>query len=153
MKSNKSNLLYFFLFLLLSSFFSACSDSKSVDDIVPNWHINATIHLDYHSELNSVGNALYFDEIGGSTVGYKNHGIFIIKLNSGYAAYDATCTHDVDADDPLELEGIFAECPICESKFNLMDGGYPFEGSIAKYPLKKYKTSFSSANNTLRVYN
>lgn len=149
----KSNLLYFFLFLLLSTTFCSCSSDNDNKEIVPSWHINSTLYLDFHSELGSVGNALYFSSIGGETVGYNDHGIIVVKLNNGFAAYDATCTHDIDVEEHVEPDGVFAECPVCESKFNLLDGGYPFEGSVAIHPLKKYRTSYSSSNRTLRIYN
>ncbi len=153
MSINKSNLLYFFLFLLLNTIFCSCSSDNKNKDIVPNWHINSTLYLDYHSELGSVNNALYFSDIGGEPVGYMNHGIIVVKLNTGFAVYDATCTHDVEAEENVELDGVFAECPVCESKFNILDGGYPFEGSVARYPLKKYNARYSSSSNTLRIFN
>ncbi|RUT79268.1 Rieske (2Fe-2S) protein [Ancylomarina longa] len=152
----QSNLLYFFLLLGFSSVFCSCSSNSNNDEIVPSWHINSTVYLDFFSELNSVGNALYFDAIGGESVGYRNHGIIVVKLNSGYAAYDATCTHDVDVDEHVELDedysGIYT-CPICGSQFNILGGAYPLDGSVAKYPLKVYKTSYSSSSRTLRIYN
>ncbi|MPQ45606.1 hypothetical protein GCQ56_01180 [Marinifilum sp. N1E240] len=153
MNVNKSNLLYFFLLLTLSSLFCSCSSNSEEDEIIPNTYINATIYLDYYSELGSVGNAIYFETINGSSVGYLGHGVIVVKVNNGFSAFDATCSHDIEDEAHVELDGTFAECPICNSKFNLLDGGYPFEGSVARYPLKEFSTSYSSSSNTLRIYN
>lgn len=153
MNVNKSNLLYFFLLLPLCLLFCSCSSDSELDEIIPNTYLNSTLYLDYHSELGSVGNALYFETISGTSVGYLGHGIIVVKVNDGFSAFDATCSHDIDSDEHVEIEGAFAECPVCNSKFNLLDGGYPFEGSTASYPLKEYSTSYSSSSNTLRIYN
>lgn len=153
MNSNKSNLLYFFLFFLLNITFCSCSKDTNVDEIIPYTFVNGTIYLDFHSELNSVGNALYFDEIGTS-VGYNGHGFIVIRTStSEFAVFDASCTYDSDSNEHIKIEGSYAECPVCESKFSLLTGGWPFNDSVAKDKLKEYKNSYSSSNNTLNVRN
>jgi len=159
MSSNKSNLLYFFLFLLLSTIFCSCSkDSVDINEIVPDVYLNVTLNLDYHSDLSNT-TALYFDDVYGEIVGYKGHGIIVYRSNDEYFAYDATCTLDIEADEHVVLNdpddenewGGVAKCPICNSEFMLINGAYPLEGSVAKYPLKQYKTSLTG--NSLRIYN
>lgn len=153
MSNNKSNLLHFFLFLLISIPFYSCSETTDENDIVPYTYVSGTIYLDFYSELNSIGNALYFDEIGTS-VGYNGHGFIVVRTGTyEFTVFDATCTNYVDYDEHVEINGSYAECPVCESKFSLLTGGWPFNNSDAKYKLKEYKNSYSSSNNTLHVYN
>jgi nitrite reductase/ring-hydroxylating ferredoxin subunit len=115
-------------------------------------YVNGTIHLEFYDALNAVGNALYFDEIDTS-IGYRGHGFIVVRTSTTeFAVYGATCSHDREADEHLEIEGSFAECPICQSKFNIFTG-WPFNGSTATIRLAEYKTSYSKANNTLKVRN
>ena len=152
MSNNKSNLLYFFLFLLINITFCSCSKDTNIDEIIPYTHVNGTIRLNYYSGLNSVGNALYFDEIGTS-IGYNGHGYIVIRTStSTFSVFDASCTNDKDSDEHLEIEGVLGICPVCKSKFNLMGDGIRIEGP-ARYTLKKYRNTYSASNNTLKVRN
>lgn len=159
MLNDKSNLQYFFVFLLFaSSIYSCSSNSVDVNEIVPYRKINVQLNLDYHSELSN-NTALYFSDVYGQNVGYKNHGIIVFRANDKYYAYDATCTHDVEADEHVELndpdddeawEGV-AVCPLCNSSFLIQNEAFPTDKSVAKYPLKSYKTT--KTGNLLRIYN
>jgi len=156
MKSRLSNLHYFFIFLLPLIGFSSCSKDTNIDDIVPHVKIDFE-YLDNENKLGAVGNSIYLDEndIVTHAAGYKNHGIIIVRLSDGYAAFDATCTNDVEAEEHIELDGVFAVCPNCDSNFNILQGGQPFNGSEARYSLKKYSTSDNGSNNhvKIRVFN
>tara|TARA_R110001583_G_scaffold74156_6_gene205605 strand:+ start:9736 stop:10206 length:471 start_codon:yes stop_codon:yes gene_type:complete len=156
MKSRQSNLHYFFLFLFTLIGFSSCSKDTNLDKIVPYTRVEFE-YLDNENKLGAVGSSIYLDEddIITSSAGYKNHGIIIVRLNEGFAAFDATCTYDVEAAEHVELDGSFAECPICESKFNIQQDGQPFNNSVARFNLKQYKTSSQSEGNhaTIRVRN
>jgi nitrite reductase/ring-hydroxylating ferredoxin subunit len=156
---NKSNLLYFFLLLPLYGAICSCSsDSVDINDIVPYRKIDVNLNLDYHNELTN-NTAIYFDDVYGQQVGYKNHGIIVFRANDQYYAYDATCTNDVESIEHVELndpddqdawEGV-AVCPVCKSEFLIQNGAFPINESVAKYPLKSYRTSKSG--NMLRIYN
>lgn len=159
MSHNKLNLQYFFLFLLVNITFCSCSkDSVNIDDIVPYRKIDVELNLTYHNELTN-NTAIYFDDVYGVIVGYNNHGIFVFRSNDEYFAYDATCTHDVESDEHVILNdpddddewNAGAKCPVCNSEFLIPNGAYPIDGSVAKYPLKEYKTSLRG--NSLRIYN
>ncbi|MBN2596743.1 MAG: hypothetical protein JXR82_08185 [Marinifilaceae bacterium] len=153
MNYNKSNLPLFFLFCLINITFCSCSTDTNVDEIIPNVPVSGTIHLNFYSELNSVGNALYFDEIDAS-VGYNGHGFIVIRTStSEFAVFDASCTNDRDSDEHVEIKGTYAECPVCGSKFSLLTGGWPFNDSVAKYKLKEYGNTYYSGNNSLKVRN
>lgn len=159
MSVNKSNLLYFFiLFSLCISICSCSSNSVDVNEIVPYRQINAHIDLTYYNQLTN-NSAMYFDFIEGRSLGYKDHGIIVFRTNGQYYAYDATCTHDVETEEHVELNdpndddawNNGATCPVCGSEFILSTGAAPTSESIAIHPLKSYRTSVSG--NILRVYN
>nr|WP_320118119.1 hypothetical protein [uncultured Marinifilum sp.] len=160
MNINKSNLLYFFLLLPLCLIFCSCSsDSVDINDIVPYRKIDVYLDLTYYNELTN-NTALYFDYIDGNWVGYKNHGIFVYKSNGQYYCCDASCTHDVEADEHLELNDPDDDdawnngvtCPICGSEFILStESPSPIPGSTAIYSLKSYNISLSG--NKLHIYN
>ncbi|WP_461630503.1 Rieske (2Fe-2S) protein [Labilibaculum euxinus] len=153
MSHNKSNLPLFFLFCLINITFCSCSKDTNVDEIIPYTYVKGTIYLDFYSELNSVGNALYFDEIDAS-VGYNGHGFIVVRTStSEFTVFDATCTNDKDSEEHLKIEGSYAECPVCGSKFSLLTGGWPFNDSEAKYKLKEYRNTYYSGNNTLKIRN
>lgn len=153
MSINKSNLLYFFLFFLLNTFFCSCSKTISEDDIVPHTFVKGTIYLEYYNELNAIGNALYFDEIGTST-GYLGHGFIVVRTSpTEFAVFDATCTHDIEAEEHVEIDGTLAVCPICESQFSLLTGAWPLNNSVAEYKLKGYRSTYYPSKNELRVRN
>ncbi len=119
---------------------------------VPEVRVNATIYLNYHSELNAVGNSKYFEMINGSQVGYKGHGIIITRTAPNkFVAFDATCPNHIDSESHVEIKGSFAVCPMGDAKFNILIDGSPINAK-SKYALRTLHTFFKS-NNTLRVYN
>jgi nitrite reductase/ring-hydroxylating ferredoxin subunit len=153
MNSNKSNLLKFFIFFLLSITFCSCYITTDEDCDIPYTYVSGTIYLNYYSELNSVGNAVYFDEIGTST-GYNDHGFIVVRTStSEFAVFDASCTYDYSLDDCLEIVGTYVQCPNCDSKFSILTGGWPFDDSDASCCLQEYSCTYSSSKNTLTVYN
>jgi len=152
-----SNLTQIFSFFFIIISFVSCSDTDSVrkDDIVPYTLVNEQINLSYFykiSDVNLVGNSQYFQDFGGKYIGYRGHGIIVAIADDGYKAYDATCTYDVDVEEHLELDGLFAVCTLCDSKFNILTG-WPFEGSVARYQLKKYRTYHNRAEKLLTIKN
>ncbi|MDQ1769933.1 hypothetical protein GQR60_09070 [Labilibaculum sp. A4] len=153
MSHNKSNLPLFFLFCLINITFCSCSKDTNVDEIIPYVYVNGKIYLEFYDGLNSVGNALYFDEIGTST-GYNGHGFIVVRTSTyEFDVFDASCTNDRDSEEHVELDGVFVKCPVCKSKFNILGDGYPFNGSVAIHKLKEYRNSYSSSTNTLNVRN
>lgn len=152
---SKQNTITIISILLLATSIISCSDDSisNTRHPVPERRINQSINLDYHSELNAVGNSKYFARINGSNVGYLDHGIIVTRTEpKKFIAFDATCPHDIMADTHVEIKGSFAVCPKCKSKFNLFTR-YPFKGSVAKYPLRELYTTYRSSENQLRIYN
>ena len=131
----------FLLFLLLPS---SCDENQQV---VPNVYVDFTIMLsdpDYNTLL-IPGNSL--NVTGGV------NGIIIYRISQDeFAAYDRTCTHNVDENCKVTVDEslVFAvDTACCGSKFLLLDGS-AYEGT-AIYPLKAYRTYFDGTY--LRVYN
>ncbi len=135
--------------LLLLITLIACEDDYRPNP-VPNTRVNKIIYLDYHSELNAVGNSKYFGNIG-----YRGHGIIVTRTApQKFIAFRATCPNpdDVDEDTHVELDGSFAVCPMCNAKFNILIDGSPMNEK-SRYPLRSLKTSYKKSGNELRVYN
>ncbi len=147
----KNNTISILGLLLLIIAFSSCEDDYKPNP-VPDIRVNAVIYLNYHSELNAVGNSKYFEMINGSAVGYKGHGIIVTRKSpQKFIAFDATCPNDVEADSHVEIEGSFAVCPVCDAKFNILIDGSPLNAK-SKYPLRTLRTSLKS-NKELHIYN
>ncbi len=125
----------------------ACEDDYRPNP-VPNTRVNKVIYLDYHSELNAVGNSKYFKDAG-----YHRNGIIVTRKSTNtFIAFDATCPNDVEEDNHVIIEGSFAVCPICDAKFNILIDGSPMNEK-SRYPLRNLKTSYKESRNELHVYN
>ncbi|MCT4616393.1 MAG: hypothetical protein N4A49_16180 [Marinifilaceae bacterium] len=133
--------------------FLACSSDTNNAHPVPFRHINITLELDFYSELNVQGNYIYINEYAGSGLGYANHGIIVVNVGGGFKCFDASCPLDFNEEQALETEEGFAHCSICDSKFNILDSGYPFNDSAARHKLKEYKTAYNKTTNRLRIFN
>lgn len=156
MKSRQSNLHYFFLFLLTLIGFSSCSKGTDINEVWPDVRVNFEIYLDYYN-LNGANSMVYLDEddISTSAAGINNHGIYIINTGDGFLALDATCHHDQDIEEHVEISednDALGVCPECKSEFVFLNEGAVHKGP-AEYSLKKYKTFHDTNNRTLRVWN
>ena len=156
----KPKITFFIVFLFLVSFLTSCS--KDNNDVIPD------AYIDFYISLND---PLFFDlsvplgfeyvdastnNLGSKAAGYDNNGIIIFRSQEyEFYAFDRTCPHDyalngisvkVNVEDML-----YAVCPECKSKYALPNFGTPVSGSVSRYPLKNYKTSFDGVN--IRVWN
>ncbi|MDP1622899.1 MAG: hypothetical protein Q8M08_11245 [Bacteroidales bacterium] len=79
------------------------------------------------------------------TGGYNGIVIFRKAVNE-FAAFERACPYDpriTGAQVRVEQSGITCACPVCGSKFILLDGT-PFEGP-SHYPLKQYTTIYDGS--------
>ncbi len=61
-----------------------------------------------------------------------------------YYAFDLACPKCLSQKEHLEVDGMFAVCPICEEEYDFFSGiGYPTQG-IGKENLRQYKTFYSN---------
>jgi nitrite reductase/ring-hydroxylating ferredoxin subunit len=76
-------------------------------------------------------------------------------MDGHYHAADLCCPNCVNKTKPVEVDGLYAVCPICGEAFDLSYGyAFPTKG-ITKYPLRQYQAIYnnSSAGYTLRITN
>ncbi len=156
----KPKITVFIIFLLFASFLISCSKNKN--DVIPDVYIDFYISLNDPQFFNLTAplNYVYVNastnNMGSKAAGYDNNGIIIFRSQEyEFLAFDRTCPYDysvnglsvqVNAEDM-----IYAVCPECKSKYALPNFGTPLSGSVSRYPLKNYKTSFDGVN--VRVWN
>jgi nitrite reductase/ring-hydroxylating ferredoxin subunit len=78
-----------------------------------------------------------------------------IGMDGNYHAADMCCPNCVNKTKPVEVDGLYAVCPICGEAFDLSYGyAFPTKG-ITKYPLRKYQAILNSTytGHTLRITN
>ncbi|MBO7495605.1 MAG: hypothetical protein J6T98_03550 [Salinivirgaceae bacterium] len=86
--------------------------------------------------------------------GYGGNGIIVYRSSEAiFNAFDCTCTYeqsDTCAVIPDEGNIAGAVCPVCGSKFELVNCGMPTSGK-AKHSLKSYRVSYNEP--ILRIFN
>jgi hypothetical protein len=78
-----------------------------------------------------------------------------IGMDGHYHAADMCCPNCVNKTKPVEVDGLYAVCPICGEAFDLSYGyAFPTKG-ITKYPLRQYQAIYNNSNAgyTLRITN
>jgi len=123
-----------FLFLL-AGFMPSCKTNRG--QIIP--YVKVDVDLDLYAELGNMG-------IGTTLIlpNEGNRGIVLYREDDlFFHAYDLTCTeypeHDVAVAEDEDFIGVF-KCPVCGSRYVLINGAYPDSGP-AQYPLVEYRTS------------
>lgn len=138
-------------FCILATAAACVSCFNEDDDVVPWTEVKVRINtLD----------AKYIDlqSVSGRTIvkneGYGGNGIIVYRsTESIFNAYDCTCTYEVSDTCAVVLdEGNIAGavCPICGSKFELVNCGMPTSGK-ARHSLKSYRVSYNEP--FLRIFN
>jgi hypothetical protein len=90
---------------------------------------------------------------GDATIGYDNNGIIIYNNGDMFYAFDRTCPNDLPSSVPISCDGSLATCPVCKSVYVLPSEGLPSTGSLAKYYLKSYYTSYNKNTGVLHISN
>ena len=146
MKRMKSWVWVALLFTLLLPVGSSCKKEHEQPQI-PYVYVNFSINPNSteHQGLNVVN--------GWETVTGGYRGIVLFrKSQDEFMAYERTCPNDPGEDGArisVEASGITAQCPVCGSKYILLDGS-TYEGP-SHYPLKQYQTNYDGS--LLYVYN
>ena len=123
------------LLFLLAGILPSCETNKG--QIIP--YVKVDKNLDLYAELGNMGI--------GTTLILPNEGHQGIVLYREddllFHAYDRTCTeypeHDAAVLEDENFVGVF-KCPVCGSRYVLINGAYPDSGP-ANYPLVEYHTS------------
>ena len=70
-------------------------------------------------------------------IGYAGLLIYI-GMDMNYHAFDLACPHCLSTKQPLEVDGMYAICPLCNEHYDVSYGyGTPTYG-ISREPLRKY---------------
>lgn len=121
-------IIFFSLVILFSHVFISCDSDTNLNQVLPYVPpTNITINLDYPNffDLQTTGEAVLIKEYLGVKVGYKGHGIIVIKVFDGeYKAWDASSTYDFNT--TLTVKGSLGTCPKSDIEYNLLNG-IPFE--------------------------
>ncbi len=148
----------FFIFLAISAV--SCENDKN--DVVPDVYIDFVMNL---QDIEFVNLSAMFGYVyvnantnnwGLKAAGFNNNGLIVFAgIEGEFYAYDRTCPHDYFVNNNSVkvnvVDIIYAECPLCKTRYALTAGGTPLPGTTGRYPLKNYKTSLSG--NYLQVWN
>ncbi len=151
--------IVFFLIIGIASFLFSCEENSDVGCRLPYVRVNFSVDVLNTPELQTPLNPKYIGSSTGKKVGYKGHGIYVIRIsNTEFRAFDASCTYR-DTNIPhseikphLELadkQKVVVICPECKSKYSLIDGSV--QSGNSRCPLTEYRTRFSG--NTLWISN
>jgi Rieske Fe-S protein len=136
-------LLSSILFILLL-FNSSCKSDNPYN--IPYVPVNFYVYPNNIDSDLGVSKFKYFPQYG-----YR--GIVVYRMGMDqFLAYDRACTFDSEnttAIIKVDPSGLFAACPVCGSRYELIDG-YPIKGP-AKNPLLQYQTTYNG--NDLLISN
>jgi len=141
--SNKTLITLVFLCFLLPG----CSKKSDTVNDIPYVAVSFSINPNSteYIRLNTVDGSEYL------TGGYKGILVFRKSVNE-FVAFERACPYDwqnTNARILIDTSGITAYCPVCKSKYILLDGT-PYKG-VSRYPLKQYQTYYDG--NTLTISN
>jgi len=149
MSGLRSKLRIFLLICIIPVIHYSCH--KEENDVIPDVLVDFYIDLNDPEffVLNAIGNHVMVNSntnnLGYRASGFDNNGIIIYRAQADeFIALDRTCPHDYQLDGAsiaVDVEGIYAECPLCASTYALPSFGTPSSGP-SRYPLKMYRTRF-----------
>lgn len=145
-----------FAIILLVAVLGAC-ETPSIVNPVPNYPVSLELNIlgEFpHFTMSNIGAHMEFvtPRYPNERVGYSGVLVFV-NFNEQYSAFDLCCPHCVERYVPIEVEGMFATCPVCGEEYDLSYGyGVPTKG-IAQNYLKAYKWNYNRVTGKLVVYN
>lgn len=132
--------------LLLAGIALSCS--KTYESSIPYRQVNLQLDLTFEDkDLKSLQAYKIFTQgrHAGELTGFGGVLVYHGTDNNGvdaYYAYDAACPYEADKYTLVSVDenGIYAFCPKCHSRYNLLDGGAgnPISGP-SQYGLKVYQ--------------
>ena len=134
----------------------AC-ESNSIVNPVPNYPVSLELNIlgEFPNfTMSNVGAHLEFTapRYPNERVGYAGVLAFV-NFNEQYSAFDLCCPHCVERFRPIEVNGMYAVCPVCGEEYDLSYGyGVPTKGIAVNY-LKTYKCNYNSVTGKLVIYN
>ncbi|MBN1415091.1 MAG: hypothetical protein JW973_08335 [Bacteroidales bacterium] len=128
---------------------------EETDDVVPDVPVNVTLPL-IHYNLSPASSLIVTSQMVSTvSLGYDNNGIIVYRDISEFYAYDRTCPYHIEKSIAVEISDnpLYAECPVCHSKYQLWFNGFPTDSGPARNPLKSYHVTYYPNSNTLHIYN
>ena len=150
------------LFLLA---FCACDTHTTYRSSVPSYPVNIRINTYEGTYVHFVPENTYtyliVDEKGyhfnGQTMPRKETDRFgyagVVVYSDGfgtYSAYDMACPHCVKQDEPVEVDGMLATCPLCGEEYDLGTGYATPQKGISNEALRRYDLIVSNGVITIR---
>lgn len=138
--------ILFVAWLLCCGLLVSCKQSQKTS--VPSYPVHLVIKSDKypHFVLGNASQTLTFTERKSQTdyIGYAGVVVSIDALGENYHAHDMACPRCLNREKPVEVVGMYAECPICHEQYDLTYGyAFPTKG-ISREPLRKYTATYSS---------
>ena len=81
--------------------------------------------------------------------GYAGVVVYIDGFGS-YRSYDMACPHCVKQDEPVEVDGMLATCPLCGEEYDLGTGYATPQKGISDEALRRYSLIVSNGVITIR---
>ena len=154
--------LTFLLFLLA---FCACDTHTTYRSSVPSYPVNIRINTYegtyVHFKPEYPYTYMIVDKDGyhfnGQTMprketdrfGYAGVVVYIDGFGT-YGAYDMACPHCVKQDEPVEVNGMLATCPLCGEEYDLGTGYATPQKGISDEALRRYDLIVSNGVITIR---
>ncbi len=148
----------YIIILFITTLFISC-ENPNYRSSVPSVPVNFTLNITSEYPHFIVDNGFQTITVTQSRyereyVGYA--GLLLwIAMDGNYHAADLCCPHCLKPNKPVEIDGIYAVCPICNEQFDLSYGlALPTQG-FTHEPLRKYRTIINTSVTglTLRVIN
>ena len=152
-------ILLFFLTL------TACDTHTTYRSSVPSYPVNIRINTNEGVYVHFVPENIYtfltVDEKGchfngqidprlvTDRFGYAGVVVYIDSFGS-YSAYDMACPHCVKQDEPVEVDGMLATCPLCGEEYDLGTGYATPQKGISDEALRRYDLIVSNGVITIR---
>lgn len=141
------------LFCLLIILCVSCA--KEEEARIPYWPVYLELDLDFEDNelLSSFHHKIYTSSNINPNIERPGFGGVIVFHgedfgNGPYQAYDLSCPYEAQKNVLLTLKqgDIYAECPVCKSKYELTSMGFPTEGSVSTYRLQQYNVRKVASN-------
>ncbi len=149
---------YWHILVCMCTFLCAC-ENVNFRSSVPNVPVNYTLYITREHPHFVVENGFQTKTITHTLfereyIGYA--GLLIwVAMDGRYHAADLCCPTCLKKTQPVEVDGLFAVCPICEEQFDLSYGyAIPTKGTTHE-GLRKYQaiSQITATGQTLRITN
>ncbi|MGM9758847.1 MAG: hypothetical protein ACI30I_01860 [Parabacteroides sp.] len=123
------------LWILMAAWLFSCDTAEQSD--IPYSNVYFKIDLRFQDkELNALlaNKTFMTPRYAGEAMGYS--GILVVHgLNDVFYAYELCCPYEARREIRIEVDstGLYGICPQCQSKYDIVNGGYPVEGPARNY--------------------